>query len=166
MKSNTVTAAAVNPATFHLDCVDHLCRLEQSLTKVRSHAGEGPTDGKLRAIRGILACVSDFAEPRFSPPAFRQLADRIHTMYEQTKAVEKLLQSASWDSFKRLFGQGVQDSNAEVLTVYNHLQEEFRAFLVEYFVICVKRFRSAPEDKATFLESVDAFLTEVNRMWN
>ncbi len=105
MNARTVTGAAVNSATFHLDCIDHLCSLECLLCEVHSVAGEGPSVAKLNAVRNIMASVSEFAESHFSAPAFNNLARRIHKLYERTKLLEEMFNDASWGSLKRLFGK-------------------------------------------------------------
>lgn len=167
MNVSTVTAAAVNPETFHLDCVDHLCQLENHVSVVRSEAGQGPSTTKLDALLDIMANVSEFAECRFSGSAFKQLADRIHTIYRRSKAIEALLQDASWTSVKRLFGQrSAENANAELLRAYEQLNKDFNLFLVEYFVACVKRFDTTSNEKKVFLDSVDTFIHEVERIWN
>lgn len=167
MDTKSVTSAAVNPATFHLDCVDHLCCLEALLGPIRDEAGQGPSIAKLDAANQILAEVSEFAEPRFSAGSYGGLAERIHGMYQQSQAIEKLFSNASWTSVKRLFGQRSQDnSNIELLNAYQNLHKELNHFLVEYFVICVKRFTTDSDEKQVFLESVDALISEIDRIWN
>ncbi len=166
MKPVTVTAAAVNPATFHMDCVDHLCRLENKLSDVRDEAGQGPTLGKLNVFMNLLVEITDFAEPRFSPSSFKEVAEKMHDLYQRTKALEELLDGASWNAVKKIFGKAQEIDSEQLALQYAQLQSDFNVFLVEYFVICVKRFSTSSDDKRSFLESVDTLISEVGRIWN
>ena len=166
MKPTTVTAAAVNPVTFHIDCVDHLCRLENKLSDVRGEAGQGPTRSKLDAFMNLLVEITDFSEPRFSPTSFKLVAEKMHDLYQRSKELEEILEQSSWASVKRIFGKNDDVDSEDLALRYAQLQKDFNVFLVEYFVICVKRFSTSSEDKRSFLESVDTLISEVDRIWN
>lgn len=166
MDPKTVTAAAVNPVTFHMDCVDHLCRLENKLSDVRGESGQGPTLSKLDAFMNLLVEITDFAEPRFSPTSFDEVAGKMHDLYQRTKALGDMLEGASWAAVKRIFGKSEEVDSETLALQYAQLQKDFNVFLVEYFVICVKRFSTSSEDKRSFLESVDTLIGEVDRIWN
>jgi len=166
MRPTTVTVAAVNPVTFHMDCVDHLCRLENKLSDVRGESGQGPTLSKLDAFMNLLVEITDFAEPRFSPKSFNLIAVKMHDLYQRTKALAKMLEGASWATVKRIFGKAEEIDSEKLAFEYAQLQKDFNVFLVEYFVICVKRFSTSSEDKRSFLESVDTLISEVDRIWN
>lgn len=160
-----ITAAAVNPKTFHMDCVDHLCRLENKLSEL--HDSEpGPSKDKVEVFVGLLVEVTDFSEPRFGPEVFEGIAAKLHDLYENTKLLRNQLGNSSWSTAKLLFGSKADRAREELVEPYMELKKEFKRFLVEYFVVCVKRFDTTADAKRGFLESVDSLISEVDRIWN
>lgn len=156
--------ATASKSSFYVECVNHICRLEQRLESLKGlKAQKGPTAGKLDEINRILLEIAEFVDAQDSvslPPVANDVAE----MHEKTKKIQQLLAGRSWDAVKRMFG-GIDGKAFELKIEYADLEVIFRKFVVEHFVNCVKKFDAPASDKQAYLESVDAFSADLAEIW-
>lgn len=151
--------------TSYSACVDHLYRLEQCLESLKKIEATGPTKAKLDELKLMLVEVADFSEASGEAEAIGPVANGIVDLYDKIKQLDQLVSGKSWSSMKRMMLGGVDANSFETKITYGELTTDFMKFIVEHFVNCVKRLDAPKADKRAYLESVDAFAAELERVW-
>ena len=149
---------------FEIECVDLLCRLESKLAQLSRIKHDGPNLDTLDVAKLILVEIIDFGEPQLSDEEFGQIAPRISEVYERTKGLEEKVQQTPWTVVSRLWGKQ-KACEFEVTSAYEELNKDYALLIAEFFVLCVSRFETSPPEKKSFLEGVDAFVSELGRHW-
>ena len=147
------------------ECLDHLCRLENRLTQLQKLGDTGPSQEKLDVAKIMLVDVTDFAEARLTAETFESFAPAIHAVYKRTKSLEDMIRDDAWGGVKRLLGRGDSNLSFEITSEFEGLRKDYSLLFVQFFVKCINQFDATTEDKKSFLEGVDIFVTDFARAW-
>lgn len=161
--SNTATVEKTGQALY-MACVDHLTRLERALEKLKSIKSTGPRVEKLDELNVILNEVSNFLKEHASPEKYQSALSDIEVLTEKMGRLRKLLVGRSWDAFKSLLG-AVDLRGFDIKMTYEEVRTDFMAFFVQHLVSRLKTFDVENSQKQAFLESVDSFSQELERVW-
>ena len=145
-------------------CVDHLTRLERALEKLKSIKSTGPRIEKLDELNVILDEVSTFLRQHASPEKYESAMSDIVVLTEKMSRLRKLLVGRSWDALKSLLG-AVDVRGFDIKMTYEEVHTDFMKFFVQHLVSRLKTFDVENSQKQAFLESVDAFSAELERVW-
>lgn len=140
-----------------------MCRLEQRLERLKQTSA-GANAPKIDELKLMIVDVVDFSNSKPDGIASSDFTTKITQLHEKTTKLSQLLKSQSWNSLKKMLG-GVDGTAFEIKICYDELKADFMRFIVEHFVGCVKRFEVPKADKQAYLESIDAFTIELDRVW-
>lgn len=139
-----------------------MCRLEQRLERLRS-IGAGANSQKIDELKMMIVEVVDFAKSS-EMVTTSDLSNSVRQLHDQTTKLSKLVKGQSWSSFKKMLG-GSDGKSFEIKICYDEFKTDFMKFIVEHFVNCVKKFEVPKTEKHAYLESIDAFTLELDRVW-
>ena len=88
----------------------------------------------------------------------------IVVLTEKMSRLRKLLVGRSWDALKSLLG-AVDVRGFDIKMTYEEVHTDFMKFFVQHLVSRLKTFDVENSQKQAFLESVDAFSAELERVW-
>lgn len=154
---------AVDAAAFHLECVDHLCCLETEIQRANQTTS---LLAKVNSLRTMLSDMLKFVDVHFPPDAARHLEEQAAKIYELSKTFEAQIQEVPGNAVSRLFIGKSRENNDVLPSAHRDLRIRLQKFVVRHFVLCVNRFDTSTGAKKTFLDSVDAFLSELDKIWD
>lgn len=163
VETNTATVSNTGQALY-MACVDHLTRLERALEKLKSIKATGPRVEKLDELNVILKEISSFLRDHASPEQYESAASDIKVLTEKMARLRKLLVGRSWDALKSLLG-AVDVRGFDIKMTYEEVRADFMKFFVQHLVSRLKTFDVENSQKQAFLESVDSFSEELQRVW-
>lgn len=157
------TMTTTSPS-FYMECVDHMCRLEQRLDSLKNKTPGGPNAQQLGVLKQMLDDIAAFSNSQSGGPPTTDFGTRIKSLTGHAEKLQQLVKSQSWSSFKKILG-GDDGKAFELKICYDDFKSEFMKFVVEHFVMCVKKFQVPKAEKQAYLESIDAFTIELDRVW-
>ena len=146
--------------TFEDDCIDLLCKQENTLALL----SEAHVLDSLDLAKKMVEQFLDFAEAHFEDEQLQDVGRRLCEVYEQTKDHEKRLWGQTFKRLRRMVGMDVM-SEEQAQDAHQQLRAKYIKLYSEFFAICVNRFPEASPTRNQFVQSVDTFVKEIELKW-
>ena len=149
---------------FDDECINLLCRQENTLTQLgEARAQQRVFDSIDLAMKMVMEFL-DFAELHFDDDHLRDVGQRLHNVFQQTKEQEKRLLGQSFRRLKKLIGMSTP-SEDEIAAADQELCDKYAQLYGEFFAICVDRLPPGSETREQFQQGVNAFIRELGGKW-
>jgi hypothetical protein len=149
---------------FELECINLLCRLENSLSLGTEHRKSGRTTEMLESAREILVTLVEFAEQQFDSKNAGVVQRQVLELYESIKHVETVLKQSSWRSVRALIGMKSSD-DSEVKASIQQMASLLADVMLTALGMCAFQFRDSGTDVRQFAQGVQTLVEQLKRDW-
>ena len=160
-----MSTVSAKDKALYLACVDHITRLERDLEKLKSINFHGPKLQKLDEFDSILSEVSNFIQTHATDEQSAAAKQEIEKLEDKLARLRELMKGKSWNPLKSLVGSNDDILDFDIKMTYESIHADFMHFFVLHLVSCVKTFDVENHQKKAFLDSIDAFSEELQKVW-
>ncbi len=160
-----MSTVSAKDKALYLACVDHITRLERDLEKLKSINFHGPKLQKLDEFDSILSEVSNFIQTHATDEQNAAAKQEIDQLEDKLARLRELMKGKSWNPLKSLVGSNDDILDFDIKMTYESIHADFMHFFVLHLVSCVKTFDVENHQKKAFLDSIDAFSEELQKVW-
>ena len=161
----TTTAEAIERKTsFEGQCIDVLCKQENALANLGEIDRKSRNVDSLQLAKKMLLHFLEFAECHLDDEEFKDVSRRLSEVYQRTKDHEANWRRQSWRLFRWFAGLTSPDS-MEISQGYQRLRDDYIQLNRDFFAICARRISDDSAMKEQFLQSVEIFVSEIERKW-
>lgn len=161
--SSPEPTTVIDHRDLYLRCVDHIGKLERRLESLQRIDRRGPSHEKLGVLMGLLADLEEFLRSDSDAQRFESSAADLLEISEELRALRKLVGGRHWGWLG--LGGSNDATKFEIRQRYDRLQERYMPFVIGHLVECINALRVDNNNKRSFLESIDAFSSELSRIW-
>ncbi len=157
---NTRALEPLPSSKFENDCIDLLCKQENTMSMLST----ADCFDSLDLAKEMIIQFLDFAEAHFTKEQLRDIGGRLQDVYQQTKDHEKRLCGRTFNPLKRLIRMEVF-TEEQARASHEDLRSKYVELYRDFFAVCVERLGPESGNMEEFLQSVEMFVSELERKW-
>lgn len=155
---------SVDESLFADQCVDLICKQENTLWQLGQAEDKKDYDGALESIWQMLIQFLDFAEKHFDKDEINQIATPLHAVHAHTAKHKQRLDTHAWKLVRRLIGLESPD-DAAINASYEELGKHYLDLFQAFFDVCRMKVSTESAAKDQLDQAASVFIGELADKW-
>lgn len=162
--ANTAETRQQDRTLLNAACVDLICQLESTLSKVMEFRANENLGEIVPLVNQSLLKVLEFGEAHLHERAAEDLNDRVLQAYEVSKNLSSAISSRQWKTVRSIIGRK-SASEFDVFQMHGELGECFAVAVVASLGVAIQQLQAQGEEAAELTQSLKLFMAELKKGW-